>query len=261
MQLLKGDCLDLMRGIPDGSVDMILCDLPYGVTQNKWDTVIPFEPLWKEYKRIIKENGAIVLHAQEPFTSRLIQSNEKMFKYKWIWYKKQCSGFLNAKKQPLRNCEDICVFYKKQCTYNPKMRKGKMRLKGDSPGTTNYGEFKHMSYRNDTYYPTMLLEVSLPRFHVGHPTQKPVALLEYLIETYTNEGETVLDNCMGSGSTGVACVHTGRRFIGMEKEDCYFEMASARIAEAVRLHESASITCAKTRSGGTWTPSESPSRI
>lgn len=232
--LLQGDCLDLMRGIPDGSVDMVLCDLPYGTTRNSWDTVIPFESLWEEYNRICKENAAIVLHGQEPFTSSLIQSNLKNFRYKMVWAKKQCSGFLNAKKQPLRNCEDIVVFYRKQCTYNPQMRKGKPQLKSTGGRTSNYGKFTYMPHISEYYYPTTLIEFPLPRFKGGHPTQKPVPLLEYLIKTYTNVGEIVLDNCMGSGSTGVACVNTGRNFIGMELDPGYFEMAKKRIEEAQR---------------------------
>ena len=235
MRLLCGDCLELMKDIPAGSVDMVLCDLPYGTTRNKWDTVIPFEPLWEQYHRICKENAAIVLNCQEPFTSELIQSNKRDFKYKWIWLKKQCSGFLNAKKQPLRNCEDIAVFYKKQCVYNPQMRKGKPQLKSTGGRTSNYGKFTYMPHVSEDYYPTTLLEVPLPRFKNGHPTQKPVALLEYLIKTYTNEGETVLDNCMGSGSTGVACVHTGRDFIGIELDEHYFSIAKERIEKEMNL--------------------------
>ena len=219
-----------MKNIPDKSVDMILCDLPYGVTsRNKWDSIIPFEPLWESYHRVIKDNGAIVLNCQQPFTTYLISSNIKEFKYCWVWYKKQTTGFLNAKKQPLRNCEDIAVFYKKQPTYNPEMRKGKRVLKKTGSGSTNYNELTYMPHYSELYYPTILLEIPLPRFKGGHPTQKPVPLCEYLIKTYTNEGDTVLDNCMGSGKTGVACANTNRKFIGIELDDTYFDIASKRI--------------------------------
>lgn len=232
IELYNGDCLELMKNIADKSVDMILCDLPYGTTRNKWDSIIPFEPLWEQYNRIIKDNGAIVLNYQQPFTTELIFSNKKNFKYCWTWYKKQCSGFLNAKKQPLRNCEDIAVFYKKQCTYNPIMRKGKKQLKATGKQSSNYNKFEYNPHYSEIYYPTTMLEIPLPRFKNGHPTQKPVALLEYLINTYTNESETVLDNCMGSGSTGVACVNTNRNFIGIELEKNYFNIAKERIENA-----------------------------
>lgn len=222
-----------MKAIPNESVDMILCDLPYGVTsRNQWDCIIPFEQLWEAYHRVVKDNGAIVLNCQQPFTTQLISSNLKEFKYCWVWYKKQTTGFLNAKKQPLRNCEDIAVFYKKQPTYNPEMRKGKRVLKNTGGGSTNYNEFTYMPRYSEMYYPTTLLEIPLPRYKGGHPTQKPVALCEYLIKTYTNEGETVLDNCMGSGTTGVACVNTNRRFIGIELNEQYFKTAEERINHA-----------------------------
>ena len=232
IELWQGDCLELMKNIPDGSVDLVLCDLPFGVTQNSWDNNIPFSDLWEQYHRVLKENGAIVLHCQQPFTSKLILSNEKEFKYCWNWHKKQCSGFLNAKKQPLRNCEDIAVFYRKQCTYNPQMRKGKPQLKNTGGKTSNYGKFTYQPHISEMYYPTTVLSFPLQRFKGGHPTQKPVTLLEYLIRTYTNDGEVVLDNCMGSGSTGVACVNTNRRFIGIELDPGYFETARKRIEEA-----------------------------
>lgn len=233
INLMLGNCLELMKEIPDGSVDMVLCDPPYGTTRNKWDIIIPFEPLWEQYQRICTPNAAIVLHSQEPFTSSLIQSNLKDFRYKWVWSKKQCSGFLNAKKQPLRNCEDVVVFYRQQCTYNPQMRTGKPQLKSTGEQTSNYGKFTYMPHISKDYYPTTLIEFPLQRFKGGHPTQKPVPLLEYLIKTYTNEGETVLDNCMGSGSTGVAAVNTGRKFIGIELDPGYFETAKQRIEAAM----------------------------
>lgn len=223
------DCLEGMRHIPDGSIDMILCDLPYGTTQCSWDTVIPFELLWEQYERVIKDNGAIVLNCQQPFTSQLIMSNPKMFKYCWVWSKSQVSGFLNAKKQPLREHEDIAVFYKKQCTYNPQMTKGKMQLKNTGGSTSNYNEFKAQPHYSDEYYPRTILEFPLRRFKDGHPTQKPVELYEYLINTYTNENEIILDNCMGSGTSAVAALNTGRKFIGFETESKYIEMTNQRI--------------------------------
>ena len=229
IELYQGDCLEIMKQISDKSIDMILCDLPFGITNNDWDKLIPFDSLWDSYNRIIKDNGAIILNCQQPFTSQLIMSNLKDFKYCWVWYKKQCSGFLNAKKQPLRNCEDIAVFYKNQCTYNPQMRFGKLQIKATGKGSDNYSEYTYMPHISNEYYPTTLLEFSLPRFKDGHPTQKPVELLEYLIYTYTNKNDTVLDNCMGSGSTGVACLNTNRNFIGIELDEKYFNMAKDRI--------------------------------
>ena len=233
IDLRLGDCLELMKDIPDKSIDMILADLPYGTTRNKWDEVLPFNVLWKEYERIIKDNGAIVLHSQQPFTSKLIMSNLKIYKYSWVWSKSQVSGFLNAKKQPLREHEDICVFYKKQCTYNPQMTKGKMQLKNTGGDSSNYNKFEARPHYSDEYYPKTILDFPLRRFKGGHPTQKPVELAEYLIKTYTNEGDTVLDNVMGSGTTGVACKNLNRNFIGMELDETYFNIAKERI-EKVR---------------------------
>ena len=237
----QGDCLELMKNIPDKSIDMILCDLPYGTTACKWDNIIPFEPLWEQYERVIKDNGAIVLHSQQPFTSKLIMSNLKMFKYSLVWSKSQVSGFLNAKKQPLREHEDICVFYKKQCTYNPQMTKGKMQLKNTGGQSSNYNHFEAQPHYSDEYYPKSILNFPLQRFKNGHPTQKPVALLEYLIKTYTNENETVLDNCMGSGSTCVAAINTNRHYIGFELDPHYFEIAQKRIEEAKKAKEDKTI--------------------
>jgi len=237
IDLRKGDCLELMKDIPDKSIDAIIADLPYGTTACKWDTIIPFEPLWEQYERIIKDNGAIVLTSAQPFTSALIMSNPRIFKYTWMWDKKLPTGHLNAKKQPLRRTEDVCVFYKKQTTYNPQMtlrevvRKDKATgkvTKGD--GTQVYGTFKDVGGTYTHRYPTNILEISnANKSNIVHPTQKPVALLEYLIKTYTNEGETVLDNTMGSGSTGVACVNTNRNFIGIELNEEYFKIAKQRI--------------------------------
>ncbi len=228
IKLYQGDCLEVMRNIPDEFIDMVLCDLPYGHTQNKWDNVIPLDELWEQYNRVIKNNGAIVLNSQQPFTSKLIMSNLKMFKYCWVWSKSQVSNFLNAKKQPLREHEDICVFYKNQCQYNPQMTKGKIQLKNTGGNSSNYNDFKAQPNYSDKYYPKSILDFPLPRFKGGHPTQKPVSLCEYLIKTYTNKGETVLDNCMGSGTTGIACINTSRRFIGIELDETYFNMAEKR---------------------------------
>ena len=231
---MQGDCLELMKDIPNKSVDMILCDLPYGITQCKWDTVIPFEPLWEQYERVIKDNGAIVLFSRQPFTSQLINSNLKMYRYELIWQKEQATNFLCIKKQFGQVTENIEVFYKYQPTYNPQM------VKTNKPVKSNGGNSSRI-YNNLTFigsdevryekYPLNIL--TFKRDKTGlHPTQKPVALLEYLIKTYTNEGETVLDNCMGSGSTGVACVNTNRNFIGIELDDKYFKIAKQRISEA-----------------------------
>lgn len=238
IKLIQGDCLEKMKDIPDGSVDLILCDLPYGTTQNKWDNVLPLDELWREYWRVVKPNGAVVLTAAQPFTTALIASNLQDFKYCWVWDKKNPTGFLNAKKQPLRRTEEICVFYRKQCTYNPAMEfRGAPRKKGgyNKPGgTENYGVFHDAPSVNNEYHPTNLLSISnANRLEKVHPTQKPVALMEYLIKTYTNEGETVLDNCMGSGTTGVACVNTNRNFIGIELDEGYFKIAQDRINQAV----------------------------
>lgn len=231
--LWNGDCLQVMSDIPDKSVDMILCDLPYGTTRNKWDSIIPLDDLWRQYNRIIKDNGAVVLHCQQPFTTNLVYSNIKNFKYSYVWYKHQVSGFLNAKKQPLRNCEDIAVFYSKQPTYNPQMVKGKMQLKNTGGASSNYNDFYAIPHMSDDYYPTTLLDFPLRRFKGGHPTQKPVELEEWLIRTYTNAGDTILDNCMGSGSTGVAALNTDRKFIGIELEPTYCAVADRRIQNLV----------------------------
>lgn len=234
-KIYNEDCLgDKEKGtgmwrIPDKSIDMILCDLPYGITRNKWDNVIDLDKLWEHYKRIIKDNGAIVLTASQPFTTKLISSNMSMFKYCWVWKKSQVTGFLNAKKQPLREHEDICVFYKKQCTYNPQMIVGKMQKKNTGGKSSNYNDFDAQPKINNLYYPKTIIDIPLPRFKNGHPTQKPVALFEYLIKTYTNEGEIVLDNCMGSGTTAIACINTNRKYIGFEIEKEYYDLAIDRI--------------------------------
>lgn len=238
VNLMRGDCLELMKDIPDKSIDMILCDLPYGTTACKWDTVIPFEPLWEQYNRIIKDNGAIVLFGSEPFTSFLVQSNLKHFKYKWIWKKEQGVNPLLSKKQPLNDIEEICVFYRKQCKYIPQFEEGKpykiTRDRKNRLCEVNNHTFTQTTTINDgKRYPKRIL--SFNRQTGLHPTQKPVALLEYLVKTYTNEGETVLDNTMGSGSTGVACVNTGRSFIGIELDENYFNIAKKRIDDALLI--------------------------
>ena len=238
IKLLQGDCLELMKNIPDKSIDMILCDLPFGVTQNSWDTKIDFDALWGGYKRICKDNAAIVLNCQQPFTSELIMSNREMFKYCWVWEKSKATNFLNVKRQPLRKTEDICVFYQKQPTYNPQMTIGKPYDKGVRKDqlTGSYGDFSPVHVQSDgERYPTNIIyfKTAESEGKVFHPTQKPIALCEYLIKTYTNEGDTILDNCMGSGSTGVASVNLNRNFIGMELDEKYFEIAKERIENVI----------------------------
>jgi site-specific DNA-methyltransferase (adenine-specific) len=233
-KIICGDCLEVMRDIPDKSVDMILCDLPYGTTDCKWDTIIPFEPLWEQYNRIIKDNGAMVFTAREPFTSVLVSSNIKAYKHKWVWNKKQSGSFQNAKYMPLQVEEDVIVFGYGRVNYYPQMRKGKLRKKG---GNKNKNEVasglkpNHETY-NDTYYPVNIIEIANPRLGKIHPTQKPVELFEYLIKTYSKEGDLVLDNCIGSGTTAVAALNTGRFFIGIEKEPKYVEIARKRLEQA-----------------------------
>ena len=232
----QGDCLELMKEIPDKSIDMVLCDLPYGTTKNKWDSVIPLNKLWKQYERIIKDNGAIVLFSQMPFSAELVHSNLKLFKYEWIWQKDNGTGFLNAKKMPLKVHENILVFYKKLPLYNPQMRTGFKPYKcKQGRHSTNYGAYEqgHITESNGERYPIDIIKFK--KDSGLHPTQKPVELLEYLIKTYTNEGETVLDNCMGSGSTGVACINTNRNFIGYELDEKYFKIAEERINEQQNL--------------------------
>ena len=237
--LILGDCLKEMQNIPDESIDMILCDLPYGTTACRWDSVIPFAPMWEQLNRIIKPNGAICLFGNEPFTSCLICSNIKGFKYRWDWNKKIPSGMGYAKYRPMQQTEDICVFSKngEKTKYNPQLIKRDKPIKsgGNSIQARVYSGFKCMENGNEykkTYdykNPITLIEFDKVRKGALHPTQKPVALLEYLIRTYTNEGETVLDFTMGSGSTGVACVNTNRNFIGIELDEGYFQIAKQRI--------------------------------
>jgi site-specific DNA-methyltransferase (adenine-specific) len=232
IELFEGDCLDAMKQIPDASVDALICDLPYGVTaRNPWDAIIPFVDLWCAYERIVKESGAMVFTATQPFASALVMSRPGLFKYEWIWRKQQGTGFLNAKKQPLRNHEQVLVFYRKQPTYHPQMTEGKPYKCLSGEGSTDYGEQVRVVTENKgERYPLTVQEFKYDKNKL-HPTQKPVALMEYLIRTYTNEGETVLDSCMGSGTTGVACIKTNRKFIGIEKDVKYFQVAKERMQE------------------------------
>ena len=252
IELWQGDCLELMKDIPDGSVDLVLTDPPYGTTACKWDSVISFEPMWEQLNRIIKPNGAICLFGSEPFSSALRMSNIKHFKYDWIWEKGRASGFLHAKNKPLKAHENITVFSlgttvhsnqsEKRMNYFPQMSNGKPYKKNQRK--INTGELNHNPSKSEigyvgttseskgARYPRSVIKFSMHNVGNFHPTQKPVALLEYLIRTYTNDGETVLDFTMGSGSTGVACVNTNRHFIGIELDDGYFEIAKKRIEEA-----------------------------
>ena len=240
MELIQGDCLEVMKNIPSASVDMILCDLPYGTTRNKWDTCLNMGKLWEQYKRIIKDNGAIVLFSQMPFTAALVMSNPKMFRYEWIAEKSLATGFLNAKRMPMKAHENILVFYKKLPTYNAQMTKGKpYSITRRDIGGQYLHNFESIETKNEgTRCPRDVLRDLWQPYCGGkmyHPTQKPVPLLEYLIKTYTNEGDTVLDNCMGSGSTGVACVNTKRDFIGVELDENYFDIARRRINDTTGI--------------------------
>ena len=227
------DCLEGMKLIDDKSIDMILCDLPYGTTACKWDTIIPFEPLWEQYERIIKDNGAIVLFGSQPFTSALVMSNLKLFKYEWIWQKTLATNFMLVKKQPAKKHENILVFYKKQPTYNPQMEIGKPYK--DKPRKRTVGihgnaeTIKKAINNEGTRYPSSVQLFSNGNNGNVHPTQKPVELCEYLIKTYTNENELVLDNCIGSGTTAIACINTNRNYIGFELDKEYYEIAKNRI--------------------------------
>lgn len=236
--LTHGECLAEMAEIPDKYVDMVMCDLPYGTTQNKWDSIIDLTQLWKQYKRICKPTAAIVLTAAQPFTSVLVCSNLRDFKYQWVWQKEAGTGLLNAKKQPLRDHEDVLVFYSKQSIYNAQMTVGKPYTCKKGGETSNYNPSGSVVTVNEgTRCPKTVLQFARDRSKV-HPTQKPVALMEYMIKTYTDPGMMVLDNCMGSGTTGVACVNTGRSFIGIEQDAAYFKIASERIAAAQKAGES-----------------------
>lgn len=236
VSLIQGDCLEKMKEIPDESVDMILADLPYGMTKCDWDVPIPLDQLWEQYWRVVKPNGAVVLFSQMPFSAELVRSNPKTFRYEWIWWKTRPVGFLNAKRMPLRAHENILVFYKKLPTYNPqKWMSEPYFRKGDSGRTPIYGEFERHDTSSETgeRYPVDVIKFSSAPTSGYHSTQKPVSLLEYLIKTYTNPGDVVLDNVMGSGSTGVAAVNTGRKFIGIELDEKFFETARERIEKAI----------------------------
>jgi site-specific DNA-methyltransferase (adenine-specific) len=239
IQLYLGDCLEIMKEIPYASVDAVICDLPYGTTQCKWDAVIPFGSLWAKYRMVTKSAAAIVLTANQPFTSALVMSNIAEFKYAWVWDKVNgIRNHLNAKKQPMRCTEDVVVFYRSQPTYNPQMREGGYMSRKTKPGQSEgFGTVTGTDAGREitSLYPINLISIKShdPNNSV-HPTQKPVALMEYLIKTYTNESDTVLDNTMGSGTTGVACANLNRNFIGIEKDEKYFDIAEKRIREVAR---------------------------
>jgi site-specific DNA-methyltransferase (adenine-specific) len=240
INLMLGDCLERMKEIPDKSVDMLLVDLPYGTTQNKWDSLLPLDKLFCEYERVLRENAAMLFFAAQPFTSALVMQQPNLFKYDWVWRKPKGTGHLNAKKQPMRDKEDILVFYRKQPTYNPQFTVGepyKDKAGKDHTATTSmtgsYG--KYTNKREDNFgrrYPKQVLEFGVVERGTVHTTQKPVDLCEYLVRTYTNEEDTVLDNCMGSGTAGVACKNLNRNFIGIEKDETYFKIAQDRIGDA-----------------------------
>lgn len=232
-RLIQGDCLDVMATLPSASVDLILCDLPYGTTQNKWDSIIPLDRLWAEYWRIAKPNAAIVLTAQPPFDKLLGASCLEHMKYEWIWHKTRATGHLNVWKQPLKNHENALVFYRGQPTYNPQnlVRKAVAIIRKGGNNGSNYGKSDKDALQEWENFPRSVLPIASEGATV-HPTQKPVALMEYLIRTYTNPGDVVLDNCMGSGTTGVAAIQSGRRFIGIERDPDYFAICQKRIGEA-----------------------------
>jgi site-specific DNA-methyltransferase (adenine-specific) len=238
-QIVRGDCLDVMKRIENESIDMILCDLPYGTTQNKWDSVIPIMALWNQYKRIIKRNGAIVLTAQVPFDKRLGSTNLSMLRYEWIWEKDAGTGFLNANRMPLKNHENVLIFYRELPTYNPQKTVGQPYTTKKAHHGTNYGRdtVDEVITKNDgDRFPLTVLKFNRDKPSV-HPTQKPVALFEYLIRTYTNENDLVLDNCIGSGTTAIASLNTNRRFIGIELDPNYHQIAVNRVNEWHRERE------------------------
>lgn len=238
VRLYLGDCLNIMNNIPDRSVDMVLCDLPYGTTSCSWDTIIPFEPLWEQYHRICKENAIIALFASQPFTSMLVMSNIKEFRHEWIWIKNRGSNFANTVREPMKEHEEILIFSKGKWTYNKQMQErtggGLDRAKYNVSWRTSSDNYRKFDDRENNQIGELRVPSSWQKFNTEtglHPTQKPVELCEYLIRTYSNVGDTILDNCMGSGTTGVACLHTDRNFIGIEKEEKYFNIASDRIKE------------------------------
>jgi len=234
-EIYLGDCLELMpKHVEDKSIDMIFCDLPYGTTQNKWDSVIDLDKLWTEYNRVIKDNGAIVLFAAQPFTSALIMSNPKIFKYDWVWQKPKGTGHLNAKKQPMRDKEDVVVFYKKQCTYNPQMTEGKPydgnTRTGSKQQTSSYGKYTQKRELNTGFrYPKQVQQFGVVERGTLHPTEKPLEIVEYMIKTYTNEGDLILDNTCGSGTTGRGAKNLNRDYIMMEQEEKYYDIACKRL--------------------------------
>lgn len=237
--LKQGDCLELLPLVPDGSVDMVLCDLPYGTTSNKWDAVIPFDRLWAEYRRVLRKGGIVALTASQPFTSALVMSNPKMFKHEWIWIKNRGSNFANTVREPMKEHESVLIFSDGKWTYNRQMQErtggGADRVKYNVAFESKSENYREFEGRAENKLPELRVPSTWQKFNceVGHhPTQKPVALMEYLIRTYTDEGHLVLDNTMGSGTTGVACVKTGRRFIGMEMDSNYFAVAERRVSEA-----------------------------
>ena len=237
-QVLQGDCFEVMKDIPDGSVDMILCDLPYGTSKCKWDVLVPFEPLWEQYKRVIKLKGAIVLTASQPFTSVLITSNLKDYRYNWVWEKSKATGYLNSKKLPMKAHEDICVFYQKPPTYNPQMWQSTPYYKGSAHRPTDvYGKQREVLVKNDTglRYPRTVqyFKTAESEGKVHHPTQKPISLFEYLIRTYTNENEIVLDSCAGAGTTALAALNSNRKYICIEKDKEYYDVMRNRISERI----------------------------
>jgi len=234
IELIQGDCLQEMQNIPDKSIDAIICDLPYGITQSKWDVIIPFEPLWEQYKRVVKDNGVIVLFGNEPFSSALRMSNIKDWKYEWIWDKKNKTGILNCKKRPLKQFENISVFYKKQCTYNPQMTEGKPydgnARTGNKQQTSSYGIYKQDREVNTGFrYPKQVQQFGVVERGTLHPTQKPLSLIEYMIRTYTNEGDLILDNTCGSGTTGLGAKNLNRNYIMMEQDPKYYKIACERV--------------------------------
>lgn len=239
INLMHGDCLELLPTIPDQSVDLVLTDPPYAVTDCAWDTIIPFEPMWEQLERVIKPKGVIVMTATQPFTTKLIASNMDMFKYSWVWQKSSATGFLNVKRMPLRKHEDILVFYNNPPTYNPQMTKGKPYKAKQGTAGDIYKTTCLTTTNNTTgdRYPLSIIDINNNKQGGFHPTQKPVKLMEYLINTYTNKGDTVLDFTMGSGSTGVAAANIDRSFIGIELNDDYFKIATDRIKNAKTITE------------------------
>lgn len=238
IKLYLGDCLNVMNDIPDNSVDMVLCDLPYGTTSCSWDVIIPFEPLWEQYHRICKDNAVIALFASQPFTSMLVTSNIKEFRHEWIWIKNRGSNFANTVREPMKEHEEILIFSKGKWTYNKQLQErtggGLDRAKYNVSWRTSSDNYRKFDDRENNQIGELRVPSSWQKFNTEtglHPTQKPVELCEYLIKTYSNVGDTILDNCMGSGTTGIACLHTDRNFIGMEKEQKYFDIAQRRIKE------------------------------